>query len=84
MIFMADSFNCESTGDLTDTTASIYDRKTAARPFDTINDIFRSLSLVQTLLKDRKTPIRRQQERTHMRQPETDVLIIKSKITKYF
>ena len=35
----------------------VYDRKTAARPFDTIHDILRSLSLAQALLKRRNSPI---------------------------
>ena len=34
----------------------MYYRKTAARPFDTIHDILRSLSLVQSLLKGRNSP----------------------------
>ena len=38
--------NCESTGVLTKGPASIYDRKTADRPFDTIHDILRSPSHV--------------------------------------
>ena len=37
--------------------ASIYDRKTAARPFDTTYDILRYLSLVQSHPKDRNAPI---------------------------
>ena len=49
--------NFESTCDLTDVQASMYERKTAARPFDTIHDILRSLSLVQSLLKGRNMPI---------------------------
>ena len=48
-----DFFNRESTYDLKDVLASIYDRKTAIRRFDTINDILRPLSLVQSLLKGR-------------------------------
>ena len=43
--------NCESTCDLTDVAASIYDRKMDARPFDTTNDILRCLSYVQSLSK---------------------------------
>ena len=35
----------------------MYDRKTAARPFDTIHDNLRSLSLVQFLLQGRNSPI---------------------------
>ena len=42
---------CESKCDLTDVSPSIYDRKTAARPFDIIHDIIRSLSLVQYFSK---------------------------------
>ena len=36
-------FNCESTCASTDVPASMYDRKTDARQFGTINDILRSL-----------------------------------------
>ena len=43
--------NCECTCDLTVVLALIYDRKTAARPFDTIQDILRSHSLAQSVLK---------------------------------
>ena len=43
--------NCESTCDLTDVPAPINDRKMDARHFDTIQDILRSLSLAQSLLK---------------------------------
>ena len=39
--------NCENTCHLTDIAASIYGRKMDARPFDTIQDILRRLSLVQ-------------------------------------
>ena len=42
-------FNCEF--------QSLYDWKTAARPFDTIHDILRSLTLAQSLLKGRNAPI---------------------------
>ena len=53
-------FNYESTCDLTDVPASIYERKTAARPFDTIHALLRSLSLSQSLLNDlRDTAIRK-------------------------
>ena len=45
--------NCESTCDSTDVSASKYDRKPAAQPFNTIHDIIRSLSLMQSLLKGR-------------------------------
>ena len=53
-------FNCESTCDLTDVQASMYDRKTAGRPFDTIDDTLRSRSLVRSLLKGRNAPSGRQ------------------------
>ena len=46
-----DFFNCESTCDFTDVSASIYDRKAPARTFDTIHDNLRCLSLVQSILK---------------------------------
>ena len=36
---------------------SNYDRKMDALPFDTIHDILRCLSLMQSLLKDRNGPI---------------------------
>ena len=49
--------NCERTCGLTDVPASIYDRKTAARPFDTNHNIIRCLSLAQFLLKGRNAPI---------------------------
>ena len=49
--------NCESKFDSTDVPSWIYDRKTAARPFDTIHDILRCLSLAQSLLKGRNAPI---------------------------
>ena len=55
---MAQTFlNCVSTFDLTDVLGSIYDRKTAARPFDTMYDILRSLSVAQSLLKGQNSPI---------------------------
>ena len=44
-------------GDLTNVSALNYDRKTDARPFETIEGILRCLSLVQSLLKDRNAPI---------------------------
>ena len=50
-------FNCESMWDLTDFQASMYDRITAAWPSNTIHDILRSLSLAQSLLRDRSPPI---------------------------
>ena len=49
--------NCESKFDSTDVPSWIYDRKTAARPFDTIHDILRCLSLAQSILKGRNAPI---------------------------
>ena len=52
----------------------MYDRKTAARPFDTIYDTLRSLSLVQCLLKDQNPPIWRQRAPTHMTLSRTDRL----------
>ena len=45
------------TCDSTDVPASNYARKIAARPFDTIHDILRCLSLAQSLLKGRNAPI---------------------------
>ena len=70
-------FNCESTCDLTDVPASIYDRKINARPFDIgrfQKDILRCLSLVRFLLKDRNSPLWRKREPTHMRLSGTDRL----------
>ena len=52
--------------DLTDV-PSLYDRKTAARPFDTIHDNLRYLSLVQSLLKGRNASLWCLREPTHMR-----------------
>ena len=49
--------NCESTCDLTDVPASIYDRKMDFRPFDTTHNILRCLSFVSSLFKDRNAPI---------------------------
>ena len=55
---MAETFlNCESACNLLDVLASIYDRKMAARLFDIIHDILRSLSLAQSLLEGRNAPI---------------------------
>ena len=51
------SLNCERMWYLTDVPASHYDRKTDARPFDTIHDILRCLCLIQSLLKGRNAPI---------------------------
>ena len=49
--------NRESTCDSKDVAASMYDRKTAARTFDTTHGILRSLSLAQTLFKGWNAPI---------------------------
>ena len=49
-------FNRESTCYLTDFPASICARKIAARLLDTIRDILRCVSRVQSLLKDRNAP----------------------------
>ena len=68
-----DFLNCESTCDLTDVQASIYDRK-MARPSDTINAILRCLSLVQSLLLGRDARIWRKRETSHMRLSATDLL----------
>ena len=43
--------NCESKSDLTDVSASVYDRETDAQRFDFIHDILRSLSLAQSRLR---------------------------------
>ena len=67
-------FNCESTCNLTDVQASIYDRKMDARPFDSILDILRCLSPVQSILEDQNAPIWRKREPTHMRLSRTDRL----------
>ena len=53
---------------------SMYDRKNAARPFDTIHDILRSLSLVQSLPKGWNALIWRQPMPTHMILSGTDRL----------
>ena len=51
-------FNSEATCDSTDVLASIYHRKTTVnRPFDTIRDLLRPLSLEQSLLKGRNSLI---------------------------
>ena len=49
--------NCESTCDLTDVLASIYDRKRDGRPFYIIHDILRCLSFLQSHFTDRNAPI---------------------------
>ena len=54
--------NCESTCDLTDVQASIYDRKMDAQSFDTIDDIQRFFSLLQSLLESRNARIGRKLE----------------------
>ena len=64
--------NCESTCDSKDVQASIYDRKTADRPFDTIHDILRCLSLVKSLLKIRNAPSWRKREPAYMRLSGTE------------
>ena len=46
-IWANDFLNCESTCNLAGVAVSIYGRKMDARPFDTIQDILRRLSLVQ-------------------------------------
>ena len=46
-----DCFNCGSTCDLIDVTASIYDRKMTTRRFDTIQDFLLFLGLAQYLLE---------------------------------
>ena len=52
-------FNNKTTYDLTNVPASVYDRKSAARPFDTIHEILKSHGLAQSLLKGQNAPIRR-------------------------
>ena len=52
-------YNSESTCESTDVPTSINDRKSAVRPFDTINEILRSFSLVQSLLKGQNALILR-------------------------
>ena len=68
------SLNCENTCDLTYVTASIYDRKTAARHFETFHDILRSLSLVKSYLKGLNVPIWRKRAPKYMRLSGTDGL----------
>ena len=67
-------FNCASRYDLKYVPASINDRKTAARPFDSFYDTVRSLSLVQSNIKGRYAPTWRKQAPTHMRLSGTDGL----------
>ena len=72
---MAQTFlNCEKTCDWTDASASMYDRKAAARSFDIIHDILRSHSLVKSLLKGQNAPIWRQRAPMHMDLSGTDGL----------
>ena len=66
--------NCESTCDLTDVQASLYDRKIDVRSFDTTHDILRWLSLVQSLLIGRNAPILGKRELMHMKLSGTDWL----------
>ena len=54
---------------LKDVQALIYHRQTPAQPFHSIHAILRSLSLAQSLLKDRNAPIWRQREPTFPRLP---------------
>ena len=63
--------------------ASIYDRNNAARPFGTIHNILRSLSLVESILKGRIAPIWCQREPTHMRLSGADGLTINNKSENY-
>ena len=74
-ILSIDFFELERTGYLADVSVSNYDTKTDARPFDTINDILRCLSLVQSLLKGRNPPIWCWRAPTPMRLSGTDGLI---------
>ena len=67
-------FNCESMCDSTKVPASMYDKKTAAGPFDTIHDVLRYFSLVQSLLKGRNAPIWRQRVPTQLDLSGTDGL----------
>ena len=74
------SLDFESTCYLTDVQCMI--GKTRPDLFDTIHDILRSLSLVQSLPKGRNALIWRQREPTHMRLPGTDGLShVQSKVT---
>ena len=83
--FMALIFlKCKSTSDLTDIPALIYDRKTVARRFDTIYNILRPPSLVQSLLTGQNAPIGRKLEPTHMRLSGTDGLKNYSAFFRYF
>ena len=63
-----------STYDLTNVPAWINDRKIDARPFDTILDILRCISLVQFLLKGLNAPFWFKREPTYMRLSGTDRL----------
>ena len=66
----------DSTCDLTDVPASIYDRKTAARRFDIIDDLQRSLGLAQSFLKGRNASIWRKREQTLMILSDADGLAV--------
>ena len=74
----------ESTCDSTDVSAPIYDRKTTARPFDTIHGIIRCLSLVQSLFKGPNASIWHQRGPMRMKLSGTDELthLIMRKKTK--
>ena len=74
MLWQKSFLNYESTYDLSDVQASMNDRKTAARPFDTIHDVLPSLSLVQSLRNGRNAPIWRHRVPTHMILSGTDGL----------
>ena len=73
-------FNCERTCDLTDVTASSYDRKTDARPFDTIHNILQCVNLVQSILRDRNVPIWRIRNRRVKSYLSTNIIQLKSGI----
>ena len=60
---------------MTDVSPLMYDRKTAARFFNTIHDILRSLSLEQSLLEGRNASIWRMRVPMDMRLSGTDGLI---------
>ena len=77
-------FNCESTCDFTDITASIYDRKMDARLFDNIHDILRCISLVQSLLEALLAQIWPKQEPQHMRLLVTDRLTLQNLLQGHY
>ena len=62
--------NCANTYDLTGEPASIFDKNTMARHFDTINDILRSLSLEQYYFKGLNALIWRQRETFKLGDPK--------------